>query len=251
MKLVLAYSKRTLHSLMFWIALAGVIAITVFGMTQEDSNTVLMSFDIMLDLSTYRKFILLFAMLPFGTVYCREWNEKLAISVMARIPVKKHLRAYIILQFSSAFLITFIGLWISIGLLRIGKPLHIDDGNYYEGCFNELISLNKPITYLLFRSFHYSISIAAWSMSGLAMSSVFVDPYLATIAPLVFSYGIELITIESSLPNLWYLSLSYTDFSKKPAVSSAYIIFVFLLISFIFALVFYYLAKRRAHNEIH
>ena len=252
MKIYYAYIKRVITSLLFWLAVTGVSVITYFGMTEEKPFTVISGFDIMLDLSTYRKLMMLFATLPFGMTYCREWKNKYASFIASRTTVKNHLKAYIIMQFATSFIVTFIGIWISILILWQKLPLHINDGNIYTGCFDALVTQNKPILYLLFRSLHYSVSIAAWSMSGLAMSSVFTDSYLAVISPLVFSYGLEFITIESSfLPDLWHLSLSYTDFSSNPILSSVYIIGVFLLISLMFSVVFYKIAKRRAENEIH
>ena len=252
MKIYYAYTKRLVTSYLFWIAIIGIGAITYFGMTEENSEAVVFAFNVMLDLSTYRKLMMFFAVLPFGMTYCREWNDKYAGFIMARIDSKHHLKAYTIMQFASSFTVTFIGIWLGIILLLTQRPIFIDDGNVYTGCFTALISQNKAILYLLFRSFHYAVSIATWSMSGLAISSIFLNSYLSVIAPLVFSYGLELVTIEAPfLPNLWYLSLSYTDFSKSPFISSLYIVFVFLIISIFFAIIFYKIARRRAQNEIH
>ena len=106
--------------------------------------------------------------------------------------------------------------------------------------------------YLFFRTFHYAYSIAVWSLSGLAMSACFLNAYLAVCAPLVFSYVLEMITIESKfLPNLWYLSLSYTDVSSNPWLASAYIILVFSCLGIVFAFVFWQIAKRRVQDVIH
>ena len=103
-----------------------------------------------------------------------------------------------------------------------------------------------------FRTFHYAYSIAVWSLSGLAMSACFLNAYLAVCAPLVFSYVLEMITIESKfLPNLWYLSLSYTDVSSNPWLASAYIILVFSCLGIVFAFVFWQIAKRRVQDVIH
>ena len=106
--------------------------------------------------------------------------------------------------------------------------------------------------YLFFRTFHYAYSIAVWALSGLAMSACFLIAYLAVCAPLVFSYVLEMITIESKfLPNLWYLSLSFTDFSSNPWLASAYIILVFSCLGIVFSLVFRQIAKRRVQDVIH
>ena len=93
--------------------------------------------------------------------------------------------------------------------------------------------------------------MAAWSLSGLALSSIFVNPFIALASPLVFSYILEMITIDSDfLPNLWYLSLSYTDISDNAFIASGYIIVIFLILSLIFSSVFRFFALRRLRNEI-
>lgn len=251
MKLLSAYTKRTAVSLSLWLALTGITAIAVFGMTRQKPFDVISAFDVMLDLSSYRKLIMLFAMLPFGTVYCREFNTGLSVSISTRKPVNKQLRAYIIMQFFSALLVTLTALFISLAIMRIRLPLYYDVGNVRSGAFDSLVSGGKPAAYLLFRCLHYSVSIAAWSMSGLMMSAVFLDSYLAVISPLVFSYGLEFLTIQSGVfPDLWHLSLSYTDFSQSAAASSAYICGVFILIAVLFSGVFYFLARRRMSGEI-
>ena len=252
MKLLSAYTKRTAMSSPLWLALAGITAIAVFGMTRGKHFDVISAFDVMLDLSSYRKLIMLFAMLPFGTVYCREFNTGLSVSLSARKPVKNQLKAYILMQFFSALFVTLTALFISLVIMRTRLPLYYDVGNVRSGAFDSLVSDGNPTVYLLFRCLHYSVSIAAWSMSGLMMSAVFLDSYLAVIAPLVFSYGLEFLTIQSGVfPDLWHLSLSYTDFSQSAAASSAYICGVFILISLLFSASFYYLARRRMSGEIH
>ena len=252
MKIYVAYVKRMLYSYLFWISIFGIGLITYLGLTEETPRTLVSSFNVMLDLSSYRKLMMLFAVLPFGMNYCREWNHKFTSFIMARISTTKHLLSYILMQFFSSFTVTFIGIILGMLILLFKVPIYIDEGTAYSEGIYSLLSHNKAVIFLILRTFIYSVSIATWSMAGLAMSALFLNSYIAVISPLVFSYGLELITIESSfLPNLWYLSLSYTDFSGDPIISTLYILSIFLMISSIFALIFFGIAKRRAQNEIH
>ena len=84
------------------------------------------------------------------------------------------------------------------------------------------------------------------------LAAPLTTPQIEMLTPLVFSYVLEMITIESNfLPNLWHLSLSYTDFSSNPWLSSAYIILVFTCLGIVFSFVFWQIAKRRVQDVIH
>lgn len=78
MKIYNAYLKRITMSPLLYVSILGVFAICCFGMSSQSGHPggVIFMYDVMLDISSYRKLIMLFATLPFGTVYCREWNEK-------------------------------------------------------------------------------------------------------------------------------------------------------------------------------
>lgn len=61
----------------FYLAIVMVSVICWFGMQEENARPgVIYAFDLMLDISSYRKLMMLFATIPFGTVYCRERNTK-------------------------------------------------------------------------------------------------------------------------------------------------------------------------------
>lgn len=253
MRIYFPYIKRLFLSPIFYLAIIMVSATCWFGMLEENPRPgVIYAFDIMLDISSYRKLMMLFATIPFGTVYCRERNTKMANLILYRSSLSKHLSVYLVLQFLSSFLIVFLGILLCVGLFCIRGTLYWNDGNVYAGTFGSLLNEKEVGLYLFFRTFHYAYSIAVWSLSGLAMSACFLNTYLAVCAPLVFSYVLEMITIESNfLPNLWHLSLSYTDFSSNPWLSSAYIILVFTCLGIVFSFVFWQIAKRRVQDVIH
>ena len=253
MQIFISYIKRLLLSPLFYLAIVMVGVICWFGMQEENARPgVIYAFDLMLDISSYRKLMMLFATIPFGTVYCRERNTKMANFILYRSSLSKHLSVYLVMQFVSSFLIVFLGILLCIGLFCIRGTLYCYDGNDYTGTFGVLLNEKDVGLYLFFRTFHYAYSIAVWSLSGLAMSACFLNAYLAVCAPLVFSYVLEMITIESKfLPILWYLSLSYTDVSSNPWLASAYIILVFSCLGIVFAFVFWQIAKRRVQDVIH
>ena len=79
MQIFFSYIKRLLLSPLFYLAIVMVSVICWFGMQEENARPgVIYAFDLMLDISSYRKLMMLFATIPFGTVYCRERNTKMA-----------------------------------------------------------------------------------------------------------------------------------------------------------------------------
>lgn len=253
MKIYNAYLKRITMSPLLYVSILGVFAICCFGMSSQSGHPggVIFMYDVMLDISSYRKLIMLFATLPFGTVYCREWNEKNANYIICRSSVARHLSAYILFQFITAFLVAFMGIILSVAVFCINGKLFISNPNPYTDTFGQLMNENDVLLYLFFRSYHYSFSIAVWALAGTAMSSIFLNPYIAICSPLVFSYVLEMITIENSfLPDLWHLSLSYTEVSDNPFIASAFITIIFSVLGAVFAAVFWNQAKRRVQNVI-
>ena len=72
MQIFFSYIKRLLLSPLFYLAIVMVSVICWFGMQEENARPgVIYAFDLMLDISSYRKLMMLFATIPFGTVYCK------------------------------------------------------------------------------------------------------------------------------------------------------------------------------------
>ena len=257
MRIYTAYLKKTLLSPITCISVLGVALVCLFGCTTGVGNVssgVFDAFNVMLDLSSYRKFILFFASLPFVSCFAQEWSQGTPTQIIVRSNAKSYIAAHIIITFVSAFLTCLIGILLCIGLFCLKYPFYpISFTNQYSEPFLKLLNSKETIIqYFIFRSVNFSFSIAAWSLSGLALSSIFLNTFMAVCAPLVFSYIIEMITIESSvLPNLWHLSLSYTTISENTWIAEAYIILSFSVLSIIFSLIFRQFAKRRIANELH
>lgn len=251
MRIFNAYFRRTVMSPLFLFSILGVVALCLFGTISESRTYAVDSFDVMLHISTYRNLIVLMASLPFSAVYCRELKNKVSYYTVVRSSVPKNLITYIVASSFISFIIAFMGMLISIIFMKITYPEFIDTRNEYNGVFSQFRTSEKAWLYIFILIYHYSISISAWSVSGLAVSAVFTNPYIAVCSPIVLSYLFEMFTIESDiLPNLWQLSLSNTNISDNPLIASAYITIVFLILGIIFSLIFYKIAERRAACEI-
>lgn len=253
MKLITAYLKKTFFSPIIYFCIIAIAVIVYIGMPKENFmfQGVLSAFDIMLDISSYRKLIMVFAAIPFTAAFCQEYINGSTNLIAARTSPKKYILSHIILCFLIAFITAAIGMTACVMVLCCKYNFFISTDDINTGAITKLYYIGHEYLYFFLKVIHYSLSLSAWSLSGLALSSVFVNPFIAVASPLVFSYILEMITIGSNIfPDLWHLSLSYTDISENALIASLYIIFVFLILSLIFAAIFRFVALRRLRNEI-
>lgn len=88
-------------------------------------------------------------------------------------------------------------------------------------------------------------------MSGLALSAVFPDIFVAFCAPVIMNYLLEFVSFEVDFfPDLLALSLTHTDISDNRAICAVYIISALTLLTVVFAFIFSKAAGRRIRNEM-
>ncbi len=251
MKLIIGYIKRIFTSYLLYLSVLGIAGICVLGAYTEGNPSVVMSLNNTLYFNSYRNLIIFLSALPFSSFYCMEWNNRTTYYIINRTSSAESIIAYVIVQAFTAFFVTFTGMFISIGILNILLPNFSDLTYVYNGTFTQFINEKQSFLYLFIIIFHYSISVSAWSISGLMVSSIFMNPYIAICSPLVISYTFEIFTIGTSkYTDLWTLSLSYSTISESPLISSVYICGVFISLGAVFATAFYFIAGRRIRCEI-
>ena len=252
MRLIFTYLKKLFVSPITYMCISAVAIIFLYASySNGNQGYAVNALNVMLGISPYRKIVILFSALPFVTRFSKEYNNRTVNSIIIRSSAIDYLFSHIVVCFISAFLVTAIGLLLYFGILTIKYPVYIDTNNPASGAFYSLTEHGAHIgLYIFFEILHYSISLASWTLSGLAMSALFPSTFIALSAPLIFSYIIEMVSIESSvLPDLWHLSLGYTDVSENCWIASGYIIFVFLVLSALFSIVFWIIAHRRIQDE--
>ncbi len=250
MKLIFSYLKRLFISPLLYLSIAGITSICLLGAYTDGNPYVVQSFHNALFISSYRNLIVLFAALPFSSVYCREWNESSAYNIIGRTSASESIFAYIFVQSIISFVTVFVGMFLSVGILYITLPDFVDNRYIYTDTFTQLIN-ERGLLFLFVLILHYSVSVSAWSVSGLMVSSFFMNSYIAVCSPLVISYILELFTIGTGkYTDLWTLSISSSAISDSPLISSLYICFVFILLGSLFSVVFYFRAERRIRCEI-
>lgn len=251
MKLIFSYLKRLVLSPVLYLSILGIAFISVFGAHTTGNNGVLESFNNAMLINSFRNMTVLLAAFPFGAFYCREWLEKSSFYIISRSSVRKHLLSYIIVQGLTSFIVTFAGMFLAVIILCFTMDSFSSDPFIQTSSFYRYMNSEQGMFFLLILIYHYSISVSAWSISGLAVSAFFTNSYTAVCSPLVVSYIFELFTIgKSKYIDLWMMSISYTAVSENLFLSSAYISLVFTLLGTLFAVIFYIIAKRRVQCEI-
>ena len=229
MKLFISYQKKIFTSPLIYISIIGIALLSYMGMPKIDLEFgVIHAFDIMIELSVYNKIMMIFVSIPFTATFCNEYNYRVITA--------------------------FLGIMLCIATMSLKYPFFVYDMSFDGWAIESLCINGHEYLYLFIKVLLRSISLAAWSISGLAISAAFVNPFVAVISPLIFSYIIELFTVNTKsgkrvIPDLYRLSQGYTNVSESWIVSCGYIILVFLILAVIFSLVFIFLAKRRLRNE--
>ena len=250
--MIKAYIYKILHSVTFYLSIIGVFLICSIrrlggALGGED---VLMETNILLDLDAFRKVIAVFATLPFAANFAVEWKSSVTNSCILRSSSSKYILSNIFFCFITAFITVLIGMILFICLYTLKLPLYIYDPNPKIPPYGVLIDQGFPMIYLLIRIIVFSFSCAMWSVSGLALTALFPDPFVAACSPFIASYLLERISMQfPDVFNLWFLSLSRITIYDNAIISFVYTISVFTLLAAFFGLIFAKVVKRRIANE--
>ena len=133
-------------------------------------------------------------------------------------------------------------------LLSAHREENIDTEKNFFSLMN---SSNTAPALVLWSVFDFSFSTGMWAVSGLALSAVFPDIFVAFCAPVIMNYLLEFVSFEVDFfPDLLALSLTHTDISDNRAICAVYIISVLTLLTVVFAFIFSKAAGRRIRNEM-
>lgn len=256
MKLFISYLKKTFTSPLIYFCIIGIALLSYIGMPEIDLAVggVIHAFDIMIEVSVYNKLMMIFVCIPFVATFCNEYTCRITNSILIRTTENKYLMIHTVMSFILSVVTAFMGIMLCIGAMSLKYPFFVYD-EYAQGWAIESLCKNgHENLYLFIKVLLYSISLAAWSVSGLAISAAFVNPFVAFISPLIISYLIELLTINTKsggqfIPDLYRLSQCHTDVSESWVISCGYIILIFLILAVIFSSLFIFLGKRRLRNE--
>ncbi len=248
-----SYLYKVSHSVAFYLSVIGVLAMCctrLFGQALTGADVVT-EMDILLDIDAFRKVMAVFAAIPFVSNFSQEWLNGCTYSRVLRTSGDRYIMANISACFVTSFITVFIGMMLFAYIYTLQYPLYVPTPNGVLMPYGVLTESGYPFLYIAVKVFIFSASCAMWSISGLALSALFPDPFVAICSPFVASYLIERLSMQ--LPdtfNLWYLSLGRVSIYDNAVVSFIYAIVIFVTISAIFGAVFYNIVKGRLANEI-
>ena len=252
MKLFCTYIKKVLISPTTYISLALVFAITLWGMIGASfssisaaceslkANGIVSCYNFMMDIGSFRRMTMFAAALPFTSQFCTELKSNSTVLIVVRSSRRNYIVSHVIVCFLTAFATVFIGMMLCIGALDLFFPFFVESFNEYDGAFFSLMNSSNTVP-----------ALVLWAVSGLALSAVFPDIFVAFCAPVIMNYLLEFVSFEVDFfPDLLALSLTHTDISDNRAICAVYIISVLTLLTVVFAFIFSKAAGRRIRNEM-
>ncbi len=247
-----AYIYKLLRSPLLYIGIIGVIALCCTNFLTYDffRGDVVSHVRNFLDVGLYRKAMAVFGALPFAANFAEEWGNGITMQVVSRKGIFSYAAANLIFCGVCAIVTVFAGMMIFCGIYSLFVPVYEPNGNPYGFIFGQFLKSGHGEIFLMLRALIFSVSCAMWSISGMLISAIFPNKYVAICAPFVASYMVERITIgfPGNL-NLWYLSLSFVSF-KSDLLGFIYCVGIFAAISAVCGIAFVHLVRKRVRNEI-
>lgn len=250
--MIRAYIYKSVRSPLLYIGILGVMAMccTTFLTYDFFYGNVVNRVKLFLYGGIYRKAVAVFAALPFTANFADEWKSGVAVNCITRKGIKKYAASNVLFCVVTTTLTAFVGMMLFSLLYSLFIPMFIYDGNPDTFLFGQFLENGHGEIYLTLRIFVFSVSCSAWAMTGMLLSSLLPNKYVAICAPFVASYVVERITMQ--LPdylNLWYVSLSAFSFDSD-IVGFIYCVGVFTVISAACGIIFYSFVRKRVQNEI-
>ena len=246
-----AYFYKLFRSPLFYIGIVGVVGVCSLRLLPSAFKgiDVLMEMEIIRSLDGYRKLFVILAALPFAANFSDEWNCMVTTGCIARTSARKYSVTNVVMCYVSALSTVFIGMMLFSVIYSSFYPLYYPGGGSDGSPYGILTSQGLPLLDLAATTFVFAASCAMWSVMGLMLSAFFPSKYIAICSPFVFSYAVERITMNfPDNIDLWFLSLSHTDWKSLPAFLYANAIFAG--ISVVCGIVFTLTVKRRVQNGI-
>lgn len=210
-------------------------------------------FELLVNLSMFKKVLVMLAAIPFTASFCSDWNCQYIRPVVVRSGVRKYAWSKVLVCAVSSFAAIFVGMLLYAGLLSIQLNLPLYSKNPINPPAPPYGSLlgSVPLLYLMIILAIFSLAAALWCVVGLMMSAFIPNRFVAIATPLIASYLLE--ELSQGLPpwlDLYYLTRARNVIGLGAGLSFAYTSFVFLLLMFFAGLVFVRTVKRRVRNEL-
>lgn len=140
----------------------------------------------------------------FSTSFASEWEQGATSFWLIRTGVRNYSINKILVSALTGFLTTCLGMLLFILLLRIRFPLFVF--NNTGDPYTYLLDDGKPMIYLIYNIFHYSLSSALFAVTALWVSTYIPNRFIALASPLALYFVIFRFTTRLNIPQ--YLKIN-------------------------------------------
>ncbi|UUX34931.1 hypothetical protein [Fundicoccus culcitae] len=194
--------------------------------------------------SHIQELILVASAFPVVMTFCDDWEHRFTFNQVIRTNTLNYAISKVTLAFFGSFLVTFIGLFISVGVLLLWFPLYIPHEFTVLArmfpAYSELVFSAYPVTALLLKITVFSYSMGFWTSLGLLLSTYIPNRLVVLVSPYILRYYLGYFMMY--LPGIFneeHISESYPIFFGEPwwvhfSYFTLYYFVLFLLILFFF-----------------
>src|SRR5690625_2125285 len=182
--------SRSMISFSFLLSTLGVtiiLLLTAYGWFHENTDVVYLFVS---SISGGTLFIItgILPLFAFSTSFASEWEQGATSFWLIRTGVRNYSINKVLVRALTGFLTTCLGMLLFILLLRIKFPLFVfnSTGDPYA----YLLDDGKPMIYLIYNIFHYSLSSALFAVTALWVSTYIPNRFIALASPLALYFVI-------------------------------------------------------------
>ncbi len=253
--------SRLFRTARFWMAPVGIAVFSLAASWQSfvgGTDTVVNCLGKLNELKQFDLMIVLFAAMPFGTCFSREWNDGFFLAAAGRSNVERYTASMLFTACFAAYFTVMTGFLIYLGVLDMRLPLTcVDyDAGYFDGDFNQpygaLLESGKAWGYLICRAHLTGVSAMLYVGLGVAVSVVFPDDFTAVATPMILKYFLEGITDEF-FPGPLNLRRLAQGYRLLEGGLAAHLIYIAMLVGFCLLAVYLFFlhsVRRRMEHEL-
>lgn len=190
---MLSLDRRRALGPYLWIAVAGVLALYLYGVSyllSDESGDALMAFSFSLSMGYAAPVLPLMAALPFGTAFCADWRSGYALPVVMRSGKRRYLRSKALSGALSGGLASALGMLAFILVLNARFPPDFSRAPF----LGDIVGLQALLAgggvgaYLAYYGAQLLLAFFAgmfWALTALAFSALYPSAALTMVAPLV------------------------------------------------------------------
>ena len=234
---------QLLASPALYICILGVFVLCLFS-SRETISDITMShmdlayvLDMLMDLSTFQRLLILLAALPSAASFCNDWSCQYIRPVVVRSGVKRYAFAKVLACFLSSLLVILAGMALFFFMMGFYLPVaHPNPINAPVPPYGVFLESPVPVLYL------FCIC---------SLSARLPNKFVAVCTPLIAGYLLtELSLLLPPALNLFFLSRGWLSIGQGAAVSYLYTAGIFLALIAAAGFLFYWTVKRRVQNEL-